>query len=89
MVRLHPRYRPKVPNGMALMGAFLLAASTLAGVSEVLPSLQGPETTAAVVTPADGRVDSDPVGLNSGESAQPDATVHSKRFKVNLFLFRR
>ena len=89
MVRLHPRYRLKVPNGIALMGAFLLAVSTLGGVSEVLPSLQRPETTAAEVTPADGLVDSAPAGLNSGESAQPDATVHSKRFKVNLFLFRR
>lgn len=88
-MRLHPRYRLKVPNGMALAGAFLLAASSLAGVSGVLPSLQEPAATTAGIASANSRADTAPLGVEPAESTQPAAAGKRKRFKVSLFLFRR
>jgi len=87
-MRLHPRYRLKVSNIWALIGAFLLAASVLAGVSVALPALQGQATTAAEIASFDGQAGSAPNGVEPNETAKPVAAGNHKRFKVNLFLFR-
>jgi hypothetical protein len=78
MLRLTPRRRRRVSNGLAIFGAFLLAASLLARSGQPLQSGEHQHAGAAAV----------PAVLETkgaGEAPQP---THARRFRVNLFLFR-
>jgi len=79
MLRLTPRHRRRVSNGLAIFGAFLLAASLLAGNAE--PPDSALQQADAVAAPAVLEAGS------AGDAAEP-ATRSTRKFRVNLFLFR-
>lgn len=76
MLRLTRRRR--VSNGLAVFGAFLLAASLWAGNAEP------PEPS---VLQADAAVPAVMETGSASDAAQP-ATRSTRKFRVNLFLFR-
>jgi hypothetical protein len=87
MLRLTPRRNRRAPNALAILGAFLLAASLLAGAGHSLPSARqqaGVQQTAEADT------------LDAATPAQPEAenplgeaaVTQTRKFRVNLFLFR-
>lgn len=79
MLNLTPRRRRRVSNGLAIFGAFLLAASVLAGVGQ--PPESARQQAESQTAPALARAEqADPVH-------QP-RTGNSRKFKVSLLLFR-
>lgn len=84
MLRLKPFRKFRISNRLAVLGAFLLLAATVAGTSSTLPgqmdSVSG-MTASTQTTPAP-----DEAGQETMRSA---STKKSKGFKVSLFLFRR
>jgi len=89
MLKRTPRYRLQVPHGLAILGALLLLAGTVTGLGgtqrhpEVAPGLAVAGYAPAGESEAADRV-AEPV-----ESMHQAPLRKSKRFKVNLFLFRR
>jgi len=79
MLRLTPSRRRRVSNGLALFGAFLLAASLLAGSGQ--PPQSAEQQADAAAAPAVLQTG------GAGDAAQP-ANPNSRKFRVNLFLFR-
>ena len=80
MLRLTRKHRTRVSNRLAVFAAFLLIAATVASIGsafdsqpEAGPSLVGAETAEA----------------ESGQGKAVSAVRSNKRFKVNLYLFRR
>jgi hypothetical protein len=91
MLRLTPRRIQRVPNGLAILGAFLLAASVLAGAGHSMPAHQQQAGALA------GTRESGPVGKTDAKSAErfeaentvrETAVAKTRKFRVNLFLFR-
>jgi hypothetical protein len=76
MLRLIPNRRRRVSNGLAVFGALLLAASLLAGSGQPQQSAEQQADAAAV-----------PALLQTGDASQP-ANRNTRKFRVNLFLFR-
>jgi hypothetical protein len=79
MLRLIPNRRRRVSNGLAVFGALLLAASLLAGSGQPQQSAEQQADAAAV-----------PAVLQTGgvgDASQP-ANRNTRKFRVNLFLFR-
>ena len=89
MVRLKPRYRLHLPHGLAMAGALLLLASTVTGVGSAMQS--GPGQPLATASAMVGERDADAAGQSSDsvEAVKQVPVKKSKRFRVNLFLFRR
>jgi len=89
MLRRNPRYRLQIPRGLAILGALLLLAGTVTGLGgthrhpEAEPGLAAASYVPSGESDATDRV-ADPV-----ESMHQAPLRKSKRFKVNLFLFRR
>jgi hypothetical protein len=79
MLKLIPR-RKKVPNALAVFGAFLLVASALGGAGQ---TLQGARQNDVAQHEAVGSRQEAGV---TGE-AEP-AVAKTRKFRVNLFLFR-
>lgn len=78
MLQLKPGRKRRVSNGLAIFGAFLLAASLLAG-------FEGPSQNAeqhAAAQPAATELHA----ASAAEARQPRTRTRS--FRVNLFLFR-
>ena len=87
MLRLTPRRSRRAPNALAILGAFLLAASLLAGAGHSLPSARqqaGVQQTAEVNAP-DAASPAQPEAENPVREA---AVTKTRKFRVNLFLFR-
>ena len=83
MFKVTPRSRQRIPHGVAVVGALLLLASTVTGVSRnVQESPSQPIAVAATMTSENG-----PAAADTVDAAKPPA-VKKKRFRVNLFLFR-
>ena len=78
MLTLTPRRRRRVSNSLAIFGAFLLAASLLAGYGR---SMQDAEQH------ADAHMTAPAVQTGSAADARHPAT-RKRAFRVNLFLFR-
>lgn len=76
MLRLIPNRRRRVSNGLAVFGALLLAASLLVGSGQPQQSAEQQADAAAV-----------PALLQTGDASQP-ANRNTRKFRVNLFLFR-
>ena len=88
MLRRNPRYTLQVPHGLAILGALLLLAGTVTGLGGTLPSHSTPSGLAATGEMASPEPDAanrrGPV-----DSISQAQVKKNKRFKVNLFLFRR
>jgi hypothetical protein len=88
MLIRNPRYRPQVPHGLAILGALLLLAGTVTGVGSQLhapssePALAATAYSASTDPNAAGRPE------DSVEAMAQHPVKKSKRFKINLFLFR-
>jgi len=89
MLRLNPRYRLQVPHGLAVVGALLLFASTLAGVGATLYSGSPQDPTASVsLVSGEEHGASMPAAETTDTMPQPPVK-QKKRLRINLFLFRR
>ena len=88
MIRLNPRYRPQVPHGLAIVGALLLLAGTVTGVGNGFDPSRI-EATAASTRVSGGDMDAVESSRDSTEAIQTSPVKQQKRFKMNLFLFRR
>jgi hypothetical protein len=95
MLRLTPRRNRRVPNGLAILGAFLLAASVLAGAGHSIPdarqqastlatTLAGTHATGTAGAPAAGSAEEFGTDITLREAA----VTRTRKFRVNLFLFR-
>jgi hypothetical protein len=89
MMRLSPHYRLRVPNGLAIAGAFLLLASTLAGVNDAPMSQVEQEIASVESVLTDNPAETTAATAEAIEAVPQPAVIKHKRFKVNLFLFRR
>ena len=88
MLRIRPRYRLQVPHGLAVVGALLLLASTVTGVGSALNTRQA-ENTALPALVSSSEMESAESASNSVDTVPQAPVKQKKRFKVNLFLFRR
>jgi hypothetical protein len=86
MLKLIPR-RKRVPNALALLGAFLLVASALGGAGHVMQdSSQGDMAQQEVArTQQDPGVTGE---LEPADTLREPAVTQTRKFRVNLFLFR-
>jgi hypothetical protein len=87
MLRLTPRYRLQVPHGLAIVGALLLLAGTVAGVGNGFNAPPGNSATATTFV-AGGDMDTADSSPGSMETIPQTPVKQKKRFKINLFLFR-
>jgi hypothetical protein len=89
MFRRTPRYKLQVPHGLAILGALLMLAGTATGLGGTLQSQSSQSALVAAAEVASG--ESAAVGRTSEpvESIPQAQLRKNKRFKVNLFLFRR
>jgi hypothetical protein len=80
MLRLTHNHRTRVSNRMAVFAAFLLIAATVASLGGALDGHReaGPSMVGTGTAEAD-----------SGQGNAVSAVRSNKRFKVNLYLFRR
>jgi hypothetical protein len=79
MLKLIPR-RKRVPNALAVLGAFLLVASALGGAGQVMQDPgQGDVAKQELVS---GQQD------NGVTKELEPAVTKTRKFRVNLFLFR-
>jgi len=88
MLRLTPRYRLQVPNGLAIIGALLLLAGTVTGLGNTWNAQPG-ESVAATTRVTSGDLDATESSPEALDTAPKAPVSQKKRFKVNLFLFRR
>jgi len=89
MLRRNPRYKLQIPHGLAILGALLLLAGTVTGVGGALQSHPAQHGLAATSEMASAEADT-ANRTNGPVDSIPQAQVKkNKRFKVNLFLFRR
>jgi hypothetical protein len=89
MLRRNPRYKLQVPHGLAFLGTLLILAGTIMGLGGSLPSPSAqPEfVTTAQATP--GQAEAAGQTAERVESIPQGQVNKNRRFKVNLFLFRR
>ena len=87
MLRLTPRRSRRASNGLAILGAFLLAASLLAGAGQSIPATrqQAAVQQTAEASALDGA--STPQ-VEAGNPVRDAAVTKTRKFRVNLFLFR-
>jgi hypothetical protein len=84
MLRLKPFRKFRISNRLAVLGAFLLLAATVAGSSNSLPGQAGS------VSGMTASTQTTPTAEGSGQETMRSASQRkSKGFKVSLFLFRR
>ena len=88
MLRLTPRYRLQIPNGLAIIGALLLLAGTVTSFGTALNTPPG-ESAAANTLVASGDMDASESSPEALDTVSQAPASQKKRFKVNLFLFRR
>jgi hypothetical protein len=89
MLRRNPRYKLQVPHGLAILGVLLLLAGTVTGIGGSLqPQSAQPALVATGQMPS-GESDASSRTSEPGESIPQAQLRKNKRFKVNLFLFRR
>jgi len=89
MLILKPSYRLQVPHGLAIVGALLLLASTVIGVGSAFkaPQIETTAATASLVT--DNDVDARESVPDAADTVPQAPLQQKKRFRTNLFLFRR
>lgn len=87
MLRLTPRYRLQVPNGLAIIGALLLLVGTVSGFGNNWNAQPG-ESVAVTTRVANGDLDAAESSPEALDTAPKAPVSQKKRFKVNLFLFR-
>lgn len=86
MLKLIPR-RKRVPNALAVFGAFLLVASALGGAGQAMQGARHDDM--ARQEAASARQDSGVTGeLESADTVREPAGTKTRKFRVNLFLFR-
>jgi hypothetical protein len=91
MLRLTPRRNRRTPHALAILGAFLLAASVLAGAGHSDPAarqqsgiqqdVQNPGPATTVVAGETERFESD-------STLRQAAVSKARKLRVSLFLFR-
>lgn len=87
MLKFIPR-RKRVPNALAVLGAFLLVASTLGGADQVLQDAR--QNDIAQQESVSGQQESGVTGeVEPVDSIREPAVTKTRKFRVNLFLFRR
>ena len=85
MLGLTPRRRRRVSNGLAIFGAFLLAASLLAGSGHPLqPADQQADASASPASPQAAGT----TAIDSAEASIQNAAGKLRKLRVNLFLIR-
>ncbi|MGK2924876.1 MAG: hypothetical protein ACSLE2_04585 [Lysobacterales bacterium] len=85
MLKLIPR-RKRVPNALALLGAFLLVASALGGAGHVM---QDSSQSGMAQQEVAGQQDPGVTGeLEPADTIREPAVTKTRKFRVNLFLFR-
>ena len=89
MLRRNPRYKLQVPHGLAILGALLLLAGTAMGLGGALQSQPSQSALVAAGGVASGEPDAAGRTSEQVESIPQAQLRKNKRFKVNLFLFRR
>lgn len=87
MLRLTPRRSRRAPNALAILGAFLLAASMLAGAGHSIPAAR--QQAAVQQTAEVNALDAATTAQTEAENPVREAAVtKTRKFRVNLFLFR-
>jgi hypothetical protein len=89
MLRRNPRYKLQVPHGLAILGALLLLAGTVTGLGSALQTNPAQTGLAASAEMANPEPDSANRAAGAVDSIPQAQIKKNKRFKVNLFLFRR
>jgi len=89
MLRRNPRYKPQIPHGLAILGALLLLTGTVTGLGGVLQSQSLQPGLAATSEVASAESDTANRATGAVDSLPQSQVKKNKRFKVNLFLFRR
>lgn len=87
MSRLTPSRKRRVTNRLAIVGAFLLAASVLAGVGHSIPGARQ-QASAQANTPASAPAAGSAEEFATGHTVREAAVTRTRKFRVNLFLFR-
>lgn len=91
MLRLTPRRSRRASNGLAILGAILLGASLLAGAGHSTPTAPQQAGTHDGVQDSGPAITRDVATAAQRESAVPvreAAATQTRKFRVNLFLFR-
>jgi len=89
MLRRNPRYKLQVPHGLAILGALLLIAGTVTGIGGTLQPQSAQSALVAAGQVPSGESDASGRASEPVESMPQAQLRKNKRFKVNLFLFRR
>lgn len=86
MLKLIPR-RKRVPNALAVLGAFLLVASALGGAGQVMQDPGQSEMAQREV--ASAQQEAGVKGeVEPADTIREPAVTKTRKFRVNLFLFR-
>jgi hypothetical protein len=87
MLRLTPRRSRRASNGLAIVGAFLLAASLLAGAGHSIPAARQ-QSSVQQTAEGDALDAATPAQLEAENPLRNAAVTKTRKFRVNLFLFR-
>jgi hypothetical protein len=86
MLKLIPR-RKRVPNALAVFGAFLLVASALGGADQAMQGARHSDM--ARQEAASAQQEAAATGeLEPVDTIREPAVTKTRKFRVNLFLFR-
>lgn len=86
MLKLIPR-RKRVPNALAVLGAFLLVASALGGADQAMQGARDSDTTRQEAV--SGQQEAGVTGeVEPADTIREPAVTKTRKFRVNLFLFR-
>jgi hypothetical protein len=91
MLRLTPRRNRRIPHALAILGAFLLAASVLAGAGHPVPAVQQQAGIQEDVQSPDPSTALEPGEMKRFETdtaVRQAAVTKARKLRVNLFLFR-
>lgn len=89
MIRPKMRFRHRVPHGLAIVGAALLLTGTLLGVDSSTQPQQVHAGSSVSAVAVGNQAEDQRHAAESVETVDQPAVKQHKRFRVNLFLFRR
>jgi hypothetical protein len=89
MLRRNPRYKLQVPHRFAVLGALFIMAGAITGLGGSLQSPSAQPEFVGTVQATPGQAEAAGVAAEPVESIPQSQVNKNRRFKVNLFLFRR
>ena len=89
MIRPKLRFRHRVPHGLAIVGAALLLTGTLLGVDSSTQPQQAHARSPVNAVAVGNQAEDQRQAAETVEAVDRPAVKRHKRFRVNLYLFRR